>query len=203
VVVKDARADYSFSPFGELGDTHRLSLAYAFGPGAAAAAVPTGPTPTAVPTPAATAAVSPPSPTAVPAAPGGAAAPSSDVFVPAMDALALPTATPRPGPPSAPTPETGEKGAPEALTLEFELPQDAVTRGLRLEKEGKVEEAFSAYLGAVQKDRNDARAWAALGRLYHRLGRKEHAVRCFEEVLRIRPEKQDLRDWLERYKAKP
>ena len=182
LAVGPLRADYAYMPFGELGSTSRISLSYRFAPPKAPA------TPTPSPSPVVTPAV-----TAVPAPIVIAPPPSAPAQAPAVTAPST----------SAPTPETGASGDQPALTLEFSLPSDDLAKAQALEKQGKIDEAFKIYLSLVQKDRDNAKAWSALGNIYFKSGMKAQAVRCFNEVLRIHPERQDLKEWLERYQSKP
>ena len=55
--------------------------------------------------------------------------------------------------------------------------------------------------GLIQSNPNDYNAWMDLGRLYFKAGQKESAIQCFQQVLRLRPDAQTLKAWLEKYQA--
>jgi len=179
---RDVRLDYAFEPFGELGATNRVSMVYRFGSGR------------------------------IPAA--AAPAPVTVVKTVVQPVL-LPSTAPMPpgGPPPTPTPQTAAFVTPEPidgtgpsgseLTVKFALVSDETAQGAEMEKQGRNQEAFQHYLKAVQEDRNDSVAWWRLGNLYYHHRMKEQAVRCYEEVLRIKPENTQLAEWLKQYKNHP
>jgi tetratricopeptide (TPR) repeat protein len=87
--------------------------------------------------------------------------------------------------------------------LEFELPADEVARAQQLAKEGRLAEAVQAYTEVLRKNPQDARAWWELGNLYYRVGRKDYALKCFEAVVKLRPNDRALAEWIEKYRAQP
>ena len=175
---KDLALDYAFLPMGDLGTSHRISLSYRF--------------------PSGTTAVSKGSGTAVLPTP----APSHVLQ------LGLPVA-PVTGP--APVLPFGEETASSAshhpgeerdgLGGQIHLPADTLQQGKELEKQGRYVEAIHLYIQAVQENQKNLLAWWGLGNAYYRLGLKEYAGQCFEQVLRIKPDAMGLRDWLNKYKA--
>lgn len=97
-----------------------------------------------------------------------------------------------------PVPET-----PNAKDVEvhFKINVDPLARGQGLEKQGKTSEAIQNYVDALKSDPQNDQLWAALGRLYYQLGKKDYAIKCFGNVLKLKPDNQALRDWLGKYKA--
>jgi len=73
-----------------------------------------------------------------------------------------------------------------------------VARGLELEKEKKTKEAEEAYLEAIRQDGENVKAWHAWQAVLPDEA-KEKAVQCFEQELRITPENEELKKWLEEY----
>lgn len=102
-----------------------------------------------------------------------------------------------PPPPAAPTPVPVVPGS--SLDLRFKLP----------EEEGAVpsetaEKDLAPLKNAVEQTPQDAHAWWKLGMAYYHQGKKQDAIQCFEEVLRLKPDNPKLKAWLETYeKAKP
>ncbi len=86
-----------------------------------------------------------------------------------------------------------------SLDLRFELPEEAG------ENPGEEEEKNLASLVAVVgQTPGDAQAWWKLGTAYYHLGKKQDAIQCFEQVLRLKPDNPKLGAWIETYeKAKP
>jgi hypothetical protein len=179
---RSLRLDYAFEPFGDIGSTNRVSMVYRFGSG--------------------------------PAPVRAAAAVPVTVIRTVVEPVMLPSTAPVPlGAPPTPTPATaafvtpepvGEDGASGSeLTVRFALASEDVAKGEELEKEGRYQEAFRWYLSAVQRDRNDSTAWWRLGNLYYRYRMREQAIRCYEEVLRLKPENAALSEWLRQYKNPP
>ncbi len=78
---------------------------------------------------------------------------------------------------------------------------DLVASGEKLAQEGRLKEAGDAYLQAIKSNPQDATAWYKLGNLYFQTHSKAYAVRCFEEVVKLKPENKSLADWLEKYKS--
>ena len=89
----------------------------------------------------------------------------------------------------------------QSLSIRFEVPSQDVAEGERLEKEGKWREAVDAYNKALGVDLRNAKAWWQLANIYMRFDRKADAVKCFESVVRLKPEAKALAEWLESYKG--
>ena len=100
---------------------------------------------------------------------------------------------------AGPTP-TQTPSPDDTLTLYFKVPEDS--GAVPLTNEMAVEmRKLSDHIKLVPRD---AQAWMDLGRLYYQIGKKEWAIQCFDQVLRLEPGAQKLRDWLEKYKqSKP
>ena len=98
-----------------------------------------------------------------------------------------------------PTPVAANTGS--SLNLLFKLPGNP----------GGTEEAaptpsagIADEMQAVQQNPQDVRAWWALGQDYFKQGKRDSAIQCFEQVLRLKPDNPALKQWLETYeKAKP
>jgi len=107
------------------------------------------------------------------------------------------------GPASSPRTEKEEEGAKDSLDLRFDIPPDYLAKARRLEAEGRPQEAVDSYKQALQQDQRNVQAWWSLGNLYARQGQKAAAIQCLEAALRLRPDNQALKGWLERYKKQP
>lgn len=164
--------DYAFLPFGDLGTTHRVSLGYRWGGKASA--------------------------------PGAQASRSSGPgLTPAADA-SLPRVLPSGAPAMVqPEPVTDEVDLSQGMSLSipFDLPSSDLREGQALEGLGKWAEAVNAYQRAIRSDPRNARAWWQLANLYMRFNRRDEAIRCFEAVVRLKPEAKNLAAWLETYRA--
>ncbi len=171
---KSMRLDYAFEPFAEIGNTHRVSLVYAFG--RVKEIAPVVALPTAVPTPVALPVAAVPVPVTV--------------YQPSVPAQVMPE------PVDSSTPTAGK-----SLKVIFDLPTNEMEKGKQLEKEGRSNEAFQIYLQEIRRNKENAQAWRRLGDLYYRYNQKEHAIRCYEEVLRLNPQETALAEWLTKYKA--
>ena len=179
--------DYAFVPYGDLGNSQRLSLTYRFQGGK---------TPGDAGTASATPAATPSSP-----ASGESTSPTGSEST-AVETTPTPSGTPSVGTPmtdAAPAPS--DEGDSDNLEILFKLPPDTLRQGRELEAQGKVDEAIDLYNRAIEKDHKNLLAWWGLGNIYVRSGRKAYAVPCFEKVLEIKPDAQKLREWLDRYKA--
>jgi cytochrome c-type biogenesis protein CcmH/NrfG len=62
-------------------------------------------------------------------------------------------------------------------------------------------EAMRLYQEETVKNPEDAAAWGALGTSYFKSGQKADAIRCFEQVIKLRPDNKAFPEWLEKYKA--
>jgi tetratricopeptide (TPR) repeat protein len=139
--------DYAYVPYGELGTSHRVSLAYDF-----------------------------PNPTPVAAKP-------VTVFV-------MPSPTP--------TPLMTPVPAKPSVEVQFEVPLSATTPVSDQETSALIDQ----YEKATQTAPQDAQAWHQLGLAYWKAGKKGLAVQCLEQALRLNPDDQALKKWLEDYRAK-
>lgn len=94
-------------------------------------------------------------------------------------------------------------GNPQDVEVHFKISNDPLAQGQGLEKEGKTNDAIKVYIDALKNDPKNDQLWAVLGRDYYQLGKKNYAIQCFETVLKLKPNNQALRDWLEQYKSRP
>lgn len=115
------------------------------------------------------------------------------------------TAKPTPAmtPIATPTPVMGLNNATpvvptDKLKLLFSLSQGPETPTITPDPQWEAK--VQAEKDAIAQDAQDAQAWYRLGTLYYQAGQKEDAVQCYEQVLRLKPENQKLRDWLSQYK---
>jgi len=185
--------DYAFLPMGDLGASHQVSLSYFFNTVSAS-----GPKPLAISEKPVSS-----SPETV-MAPGLLSArtnpttsgPVSTASVPPGDKTTLALTTNLSQAPPA-SPEGDE------LEIQFQLSPDTVNQGRELEMSGKYPEAISLYTQAIQTDQKNLLAWWGLGNIYYRLGKKDYAIQCFEQVLRIKPGSKPLAEWLEKYRSTP
>lgn len=207
---QDLSLDYAFLPMGTLGDSHRISLSYRFqvaspsvSKGAGELESSKAPSPPLNPSPPASAA----------APPVGAASTAGSPDLPNLSPV-LPFAekAAAASPPEAVAslsvsevsgPSTGATDEDDGLDIEFKLPPDTLKQGKELEKQGKYIEAIHLYTQAIHDDQQNLLAWWGLGNIYYRLGRRDYAVQCFEEVLRIKPGAKGLAKWLENYRTSP
>lgn len=165
--------DYAYKPFSDLGSSQRLSVGYSLGQ----PSLPAAPVRVVARKPAAT-----PVPTRVPT-------PIPDP--PALEPM--PTAAPQPtAVPVQPRPAQAADG----LELYFGLPNEQITEGQRLLKEGKYREAIDYFNAALAKSPKNGTYWRGLGEAYLRLGNKDYARRCFEESLRQDPGDSGLLRWM-------
>ncbi len=79
------------------------------------------------------------------------------------------------------------RAAHEACTLDTQNPDFDNTRALILNREGKTEEAESAWRALLSRHPRHADAWYNLGRLLLDIGRNEDAIEAFETALEIAP----------------
>jgi cytochrome c-type biogenesis protein CcmH/NrfG len=89
----------------------------------------------------------------------------------------------------------------EKLKLFFKLPEEQVLPTVA--EDPAWSEKVRKGQEKVERDPKDAAAWMELGRLYFKARKKEEALQCFDQVLRLRPTDEKLRDWLERYRNHP
>ncbi len=171
--LQDFNLDYAYSPFGDLGTSQRVSLTYHF-EGAA------------------------PKTTPVP----GSSTKSTQTKATPTPAKAIPVtvyATPPPGPTATPAPAEPKKDV-EKLRLLFSLPenQNDSAGTSDLDWDQKVQ----ADKDAIDKDAKNLSAWYELAMLYYQKGKKEDAIQCFEQTLRLKPDNEKLRNWLKKYKER-
>jgi tetratricopeptide (TPR) repeat protein len=179
---QDLSLDYAYSPFGDLGTSQRLSLTYLFGEKTKKNA-----TPTATPLPPT---VTPQGTLSVKTAPSTTTTPMSMTTTPTITATVSITSTPQT---IAPTPTTQV----EKLKLLFSISQNADAAAPKQDPQWEAD--VQTQKDAIAQDPQNAKAWYQLGGLYYKNGQKEDAVQCYEQVLRLHPENQKLRDWLTLY----
>jgi hypothetical protein len=184
--------DYAFLPMGDLGASQRVSLTYFFTTSVPAGSAARLEKPVQGESPSASA----PGFTAAGSAPVSSTAPASGPTPGANPSLALSTDTTH-APPASPS------GGGDDLEIQFQLSPDTVNQGKKLEKEGKYQEAISLYIQTIHSDQKNLLAWWGLGDIYYRLGRKDYAIQCFDEVLKIKPDAPGLAEWLEKYRKAP
>ncbi len=217
-VFSDFHLDYAYLPYGDLGAAQHACVGYFFGggppQGSPAAKAPQGRTSgfPAKPLPGAG--------TPGGKLPGSSNLPSASTVPPLPPALAAgpaglgggpgtsPAASPVPSPAAASTPganggasasqsqASNPSGAKDSLVVQFDLEDNPAPSGAELEKEGKYREALDAYLSALRQNPKDAGSWWGLGYCYWQLGQKTYAVQCFQQVLQLQPDNQNLADWL-------
>lgn len=186
--------DYAFLPMGDLGTSHRLSLSYHFGsPASAHGASPSSSSQPELKNVNA--------PGDKDSALAGAASPSPAIQAPSFEGKP-------PAGPSANVTEGASAAAIQAeggddLEIQFKLSPNTLKQGKDLEQQGRYQEALDLYIRTIHEDQKNLLAWWGLGNIYIRLGRKDYAVHCFEEVLKIKPEAAGLRAWLEKYRSLP
>lgn len=87
------------------------------------------------------------------------------------------------------------------VEVHFKISTDPLAQGQALEKEGKWKEAIGVYVESVKEKPEDDILWQALANAYYHLGKKDYAVQCFERVLQLKPNNEELKNWLGKYKA--
>jgi hypothetical protein len=183
--LKGFRVDYAFVPYGDLGNNHRVSVGYGWGgPKAAPAAVPSSPTPT-------------PSLSVATAAPANplSSIPVSTPPSPVVTAL-----------PVQPTPQAlaagPVTGTEHTITMEFELPDTSpIVRAKALAQKGWWSESVQAFRGILTQNPSDSLAWRELGNVYYSLKRRDYAIQCFRQYMKLRPDDKELAAWLAVYEA--
>jgi hypothetical protein len=97
-------------------------------------------------------------------------------------------ATPQPIPVTA--------GAPKSkVEVRFELPSATGTPNA----DSQASTLVGSYEKAAQENPGDSRAWRKLGIVYLRTGQSALGIQCLEQALRLNPDDQELRLWLENY----
>jgi tetratricopeptide (TPR) repeat protein len=87
----------------------------------------------------------------------------------------------------------------ENVQVDFDLSRKAAPSTLAT----GIQEALAALNARIQADPRDAGAWHEMGRLYWGAGRRDYALQCFEEALRLQPGNEALRRWLEAQRKAP
>jgi tetratricopeptide (TPR) repeat protein len=177
--------DYAFLPMGDLGASQRVSLSYYFTTATTPHSMAKGP----LEKSASNEPSSSPNPASSPVS-TSALSPETKPF-PSMSGDLSPS------PPGSPS------GGSDDLEIQFQLSPDTVNQGKELEKEGKYQEAVALYIQTIHNDQKNLLAWWGLGNIYYRLGRKEYAIQCFQQILQIKPDATGLAEWLEKYRAAP
>jgi cytochrome c-type biogenesis protein CcmH/NrfG len=57
------------------------------------------------------------------------------------------------------------------------------------------------YEKAAEANPNDSQTWRKLGIVYLKTGQNAQGIQCLEQALRLNPNDQDLKKWLENYRA--
>ena len=190
VRVRQFQADYAFSLADDLGEFHRFTLSYLL-PDRPDLDLPRGSIrPKATPTPG-------------PIQPGQ----------PIGKKQGLPNGGGKPGDGSLPpggtrpvslTPDTGGKNPDNTVVIKFKVEDiellnasECLDRTRKLEQQGQYKEALKTILAAVEKDPKLEAAWLELGQLQVRMG-----LSAFEEALKLDPQNETLRQWLEKQKGR-
>jgi tetratricopeptide (TPR) repeat protein len=118
-------------------------------------------------------------------------------------ALGIQTPTPSTGIPSLNfNPSSTALPSDQVVKVEthFQIPGTAETPATASATPSpELEKALDEAGQRVRQNPQDAPAWINLGNLYWRLGRRDFAVQCFTEALRLNPDNQVLKAWLEQY----
>lgn len=221
LALSEFHLDYAFLPSGDLGSSHRFTVAYTFEspfeskdkgglgrgslPGktlktgtvnaAAAQAAPMGNSPIAGGTMEKQPAAGPKDGREV----GGQANTASPANAGGETAV-----------PSSPAQGALMGGAPriekasdpkDRLTVRFNIPADNTAQGEAMESQGRHSDAIRLFQEALKKDPQNAVAWWDMGNVYYKLGQKNYALQCYEKVLKLRPADKSFGEWLERYKG--
>ena len=106
---------------------------------------------------------------------------------------------PRPRPAASPVP----MATPVSTGIEFvvKVPGADLDAARSLAGKGLLKEAVLAYNDALAKDPGNASAWRELGEVYFKLGKKDFALQCFDEAVKLNPDA-DLQNWLAKYRNK-
>ncbi|HVZ80700.1 MAG TPA: tetratricopeptide repeat protein [bacterium] len=213
MVLGEMRFDYAYSPAGILGDSHRISLGYSLGPKETVQNKENPPEPTGeqsalVPEKAGQGAI-----LSQGTEESGAgrvpvdrslADPSGAVSQDQGGSSQAPTTVFVQSPPTLAGIQPQMEGAADKknnLTLSFEIPDDYLSQGEQMARQGSYSEAIKLYRQAVEQDPKNVKAWWDMGDTYYRLRQKALAIDCFEKALELRPDNKVLRGWLDRYRA--
>lgn len=220
--------DYAFLPMGDVGTSHRISLSYRFQAGTPSGETGDHPVRKAIAGGPLTAAglardtgtaSSPGWTSSSPVQGNGTPIPPGSMTLPSPSPVSISPSVPSAGPSMGASPEPVAGGQNQRLSMsveeepsspngeggdiEFTVAPDALKQARSLEDQGRYLEAVQAYNQIISKSPQNAGAWWRLGNCYVRLGRKDYALRCFERVLKIKPEVASLREWLEKYRSAP
>jgi cytochrome c-type biogenesis protein CcmH/NrfG len=99
--------------------------------------------------------------------------------------------TPTPGPVTAPS------LAKSKVEVHFEL-GEALSP---LKGEAPSSALVASYEKDAENNPNDSRAWRKLGIIYLKTGQNAKGIQCLEESLRLNPNDQALKKWLEDYRT--
>jgi hypothetical protein len=123
--------------------------------------------------------------------------------VPSAKAKNIPS--PSPTPSSSPTPDStpslsttpAAASGSDNLKLYFMVPDESGAQASTPETSAEIKRLCAV----IRENPKDARVWMDLGRLYYRIGRKEWAFQCFDEVLRLEPGTPGLQEWLDNHRT--
>jgi tetratricopeptide (TPR) repeat protein len=191
--------DYAYSPYGDLGDTHRFSISYPFETSAPSNPALGSQAKGGTAKPAGETGSGTSGPASAPSNPGTGNAPgTAGATMPAAPVTVFSA-----GPPSVrtPSPDTGKKDQ-DRLTLRFDMPADFTSQGDAMAAQGRPSDAIDLYQQALQQDPHDILAWWGLGNVYYQTKQKADAVRCFQKVLELKPDNKSMEAWLEKYKSR-
>jgi hypothetical protein len=124
-----------------------------------------------------------------PVAPQSVTVISSPVTVQAVPMTVV--VTPTPGPVTAPGPPKSK------VEVHFELGGDLPP----LKGEVPSSTLVEPYEKAAEANPNDSQTWRKLGIVYLKTGQNAQGIQCLEQALRLNPNDQDLKKWLENYRA--
>lgn len=123
---------------------------------------------------------------------------------------ALPTVTPIASTPTLPVAATAQgtsqprpsngAGDKDSLIVQFEDPDEANGASANagwIDPRKKLEQC----LAAVKTAPRDPVAWWSLGNAYRDIQRKDYAIQCYDQVLKLQPGNRKFEDWLKKYKA--
>jgi hypothetical protein len=200
LTVGSVRVDYAFLPFGDLGNTHHVSMSYWFG-GHSSKTAPVVISPalgevSQTGGPIAQQSQVPKLPELSPLTKPIVSSPST-VYVQQTVPQVLPQAVP------APQAGVGASQPERTITMEFDVPAESgIVRAKSLAREKRWVEAVDVLKEILKRNPKDATAWWELGNVYFGANKKEYAVYCFEKALELKPDNKALADWIMRYKAK-
>jgi hypothetical protein len=115
-----------------------------------------------------------------------------------------PVAQPQAAPPALPPAPAAQPSAvatplaagADGVEFVMEVPDRHLAEARRLAGQGEALKAIAAYSLAIEDAPEDAKAWRELGDLYFKSGKHDFALRCYEEVVKLRPENIELKAWI-------